>query len=266
MNELVPLWRRALTVEICWLDRAGDPAALVTTPLLAQGIPCVALPYARADEVASLRHAEQAAFAVTDSRSLRPGIDGRVVIGAIQVLDDLEGKHFAAELLPQELVKYPPSRSLADSPLLRRENWWWLPRILIRLVNPIQAYALSPRTNPARHGLLTGVRDAALRLETVDVADSRQQTVRLHTMTGQAGNVDRGPGLIVGYDYSIPDLERWETWSLHGTLDHDELVVTQRSGDPEAGLAPLPLLQRVRRQHTLSRRCRRNIRAAEQGG
>ncbi|EHR49984.1 hypothetical protein SacmaDRAFT_1714 [Saccharomonospora marina XMU15] len=266
MNALIPLWRRAITAEVCWLTAEGDPAAVAATPLLDRDVPCVALPYSRAGEVAGLRDAEQVAFAVTDSRSLRPGVPAMAVVGAVSVLDDTEGDHFVVELLKQELVKFPPTRTLADSPLLCRENWWWLPRLIIRLERVTRLLELPPRTNPARHGLLVRERDATLAPGVVEVLDGRHDRLPLRDAGGKALRGDGGPALVFGYDYSMPDLERWETWSRGGRLLGDELVVERRSGSPDADLSPLSLLGRVRRQREMSRECKRNILAAQRRG
>ncbi|WP_199434924.1 hypothetical protein [Qaidamihabitans albus] len=262
MNELVPLWRRALAAEICWLDGAGEPAALAVTPLLAGDVPCVALPYARAGEVASLHEAARVAFAVTDSRSLPGGGPGRAWIGSAGRTEDSEGDFFAVELLRQELLKYPPSRALADSPLLCRENWWWLPRIVIRLERPVREVELPPRTNPRRHALLVRERDGELSLDTAEIPESpeiRPSQVVLRRPDGGDLRGDGAGAMALGYDYSMPDLERWETWSLRGRLLGDRLDVTERHGDPDAELGPLPLLERIRRQRALSRGCRRGL-------
>ncbi|WP_116708117.1 hypothetical protein [Actinomycetospora cinnamomea] len=256
-------WRRAITAELCWIEPDGRPVALAVTPLVVDGLPVVALPYAHAPVVSGLRAAEQAAFVVSDSRSLRRDETGRAAIGRVEVTDDTDGGLLVDEVLGQELRKYPPSRSLVDSPLLRRENWWWLPRIVVRL-DPATAeeVAVPRRTNPRAHRLL--VRDAGDR-PGIDVVEVRGGGERL-SLTGLAGERLRGDGAgatVFGYDYSQPDLERWESWSVHGTLFGDELVVSGREGDPERDLGPLPLLRRLSRHRELSRGCRRGIAAAE---
>jgi hypothetical protein len=264
VNEFDRLWRRALTGEICWLAASGEPVVLPVTPLLAgaEQVPCVAIPYADAGEVASLRSAGTVAFAVTDSRSLDRGLPGRAAIGTVEVVDDTEGEIFSGELLRQELMKYPPSRTLADSPLLCRENWWWLPRIIIRLDHVRRELELPARTNPATQAVLVRDDGTGLALDTVAVAHDREP-VRLSRLAAGSLRGDGAPTALCGYDYSMPDLERWERWSLHGALYGDELSVSRRSGDPEAELAPLSLLPRIRRQHALARACRRELAARE---
>ncbi|MFD2396399.1 hypothetical protein ACFSVJ_05525 [Prauserella oleivorans] len=253
---------------MCWIGPDGTPSALAATPLLLGSAPCVALPYARADEIAGLRTAGTATFAVTDSRSLPPGEAGLARTGRVRVHDDVTGELFAAELLEQELRKYPPSRTLADSPLLRRENWWWLPRVIVSLDGPADPGLVRrplARTNPARHALLAEARPDGLALRSVAVGDDAgaDATVVLRDLAGEAGPAEPTPALAIGYDYAIPDLERWETWSLAGTTHGNTLTVTQRSGNPGAELTALTLLERTRRHAALSRACRRTIRTFE---
>lgn len=264
MNEFDQLWRRALTGEISWLTASGEPAVLPVTPLSggSDGLACVALPYSSAGEVAGLRSATEVAFSVTDSRSLSQGRPGRAVIGDVEIIDDTEGEIFSVELLRQELVKYPPTRTLADSPLLCRENWWWLPRIIVRPMRVRRELELAARTNPATQALLVRDDGTGLTLDTVTVEHDRDP-VRLTQLDGGPLRGDGAASAVSGYDYSMPDLERWERWSLHGALFGDELSVAHRSGNPEADLAPLSLLPRIRRQHALARDCRKELAARE---
>ncbi len=274
MDEFVPLWRSAITAELCWLDTDGTPRALATTPLLDRGVPCVALPYSRAAEAAGLRRAGRAGFVVTDSRSVPDGESGLACTAAVEVVDDTEGDLFAVELLGQELRKYPPSRALADSPLLCRENWWWLPRLVVRLTGSVRTEPLALRTDPARHALLVrpgedGPRPVTVAVPGADGGNSPDDgagpgpTVPLRPIGGDRLDGDGTDALVFGHDYSIPDLERWETWALAGRLRDEGLVPDHRQGTPDAGLAPLGLWQRIRAHHRLASRCKRGIMAAE---
>ncbi|OLT47068.1 hypothetical protein BJF85_01290 [Saccharomonospora sp. CUA-673] len=262
MTRLVQAWRKAVTAELCWTGADGTPAAIAVTPLVESSTVCVALPYARAHEVADLRAAGAATFAVTDSRSLddRPGVAGS---GPVTIIDDLEGEEFVDGLLDQELAKYPPSRALADSVLLRREHWWWLPRIIVRLgadvggVEDVSETSLPARTNPARHALaVTGARGAAPDVHCVDIGEpgdgaASEAAPQVRNLAG--GQLGDGAALLLGYDYTMPDLERWETWTLSGTVTRGALHVAARSGEPGADLPPLGLLARTRRHRRLAK-------------
>ncbi len=261
MHKLVKLWRSALVVEVCWLDAAGRPAGMPATPLLLDDVPCLALPYSWRDRVADLRASPEVAFAVTDARSLPAETSGIAVFGTAGVVEDLDGSVFADELLEQELVKYPPSRVLADSVLLRRENWWWLPRLIVRLDGMTRTAELTPRDDASRQALL--VRDdPGLRVDTVAVERREEQRLLLRSLDGEDLRGDTGPALVLGHDHTT-DFERWEPWSSSGHLRGAELLVEQSSGQPGAPLSPLRLLERIRRQRALEKACRRGITAAE---
>lgn len=262
MDELPAVWRRATGCEVCWLDRSGNPSALATVPLVDGEVPCVALPYCLASTAAGLRAAGQVAFAVTDSRSLPHGADGTAVIGTVTVGEDISGDHFVTDLLDQELLKYPPSRALADSLLLRRENWWWLPRVLVRLDRVDAAVPLPPRRDASRDALLVRDDGRGLRLDVASAPDWDAATVALRTPSGGSLRGDGAPTVALGHDHT-PDRERWESWSRRGELRGDVLAVTEREGRPGLDAAPLRLLERLRRQRALERGCRAGIAAAE---
>lgn len=262
MHDLVTAWRRALVAEVCWLDGHEHPESMPATPTLIDGVPCLALPYARRSQAAALRAASEVAFAVTDARSLPDGARGVAAFGSVTVTEDLDGSVFTDKLLDQELVKYPPSRTLADSLLLRRENWWWLPRLIVRLDRVTHTVELTPREEASRQALL--VRDGlGLRVDTVTAERRDEQHLRLESLEGQELRGDTGPALVLGHDYTDPDFERWEPWSLRGHLRGNEFLVEQCSGERATPLPPLRLLERIRRQRALEKACRRGIATAE---
>ncbi|MQA09513.1 MAG: hypothetical protein GEU98_13360 [Pseudonocardiaceae bacterium] len=262
-GEPSQVWRRAVTGEMCWLGAGGQPQALPVIPLLDGDVPCVAVPYAHADAVTGLAEASEVAFAVTDSRSLPAASAGRAVLGQVALTEDTDGDVFAPELLPQELAKYPPSRTLADSPLLCRENWWWLSRIIVRLPRVTRVVELPARSDPVRHALLVRDDGSGLALHTVAAREWSAPRIGLGRLGGGELRGDSGPALVVGYDYSMPDLERWESWLVRGSLLGDELLVSDREGAPGKELGPLPLVDRIRRQRALAKACQRGIAAAE---
>lgn len=262
--EAAEVWRRALAGELAWVTGTGQVGALPVVPLELDGLPGVALPYSAADSVASLRRADRAAFIVSDGRA-RSNVGG-VLAGPVTVTDDVDGSRFVADLLPRELVKHPPSRALADSVLLRRENWWWLPRIIVALSVVERTASLPLRTDAAHDGVLVYDGGDGPRVTVVAPApDSDWATPRVrlvaHGDTPPRG--DGGPALIIGHDYTAPDFERWETWTVRGALRGAELLVTDRTGEPGASLEPLGLFQRMRRHRALMRACKEGIAATE---
>ncbi|TCP51976.1 hypothetical protein EV191_106140 [Tamaricihabitans halophyticus] len=258
-SELARSWRGAVTGELCWLDADGRPAALSVIPLSDAGQPCVALPYAQEARIAGLREAGEVAFVVSDSRSLRADQPALVGFGGVTVVDDVEGERFSDGLLEVELRKYPPSRALADSPLLRREHWWWLPRVLVRLRGATRVDELAARTNPARHAVLVRGGAAGLTVDTVDIAEWAEPRIRLTALAGGELDARDEPGLLFGYDYSMPDLERWESWTARGWAHGAEFAVDGLTGSPEVNLGPLRLRERMRRQRDLAKSCQRAL-------
>lgn len=260
MERFVQVWRRAASCEIAWIDAAGVPGALSAVPLLDGPVPCVALTYDRAHLRPALAGATEVAFAVTDARALPSGADGVAAIGRLVLSDDLDGADYADTLLEQELRKYPPARALADSPLLRRENWWYLPRIVVRLDRVDRAVAVGARREPARDALLVRDDGAGLRLDVARAEDWSGERVALLASDPLRG--DGAPTLAHGCDHS-PDRERWQTWWARGALHGDELTVTEREGEPGAAPDALRLWERLRRARALSKGCRQGIAAAE---
>ncbi|NYH78370.1 hypothetical protein FHR84_001692 [Actinopolyspora biskrensis] len=259
-------WREALTAELCWVDGEGRPGAIAATPLSDGDTPCVALPYSWLPLVRELSRAEEAGFSVTDGRSLGAGDDGLVAYGPVRVREDLTGEGFLHGLLEQELFKYPPSRLLADSVLSRRENWWWTPRLIVEMPSPDRVVELAARVDPGRHALAVG--DVSARPEVSTVSLDGFTTGRVKC-SGLAGNepLRAASGVLFGHDYTASDFERWESWRMFGRFSADELLIEHREGDgPGRRLAPLGLLERVRRRHRLAKECRRAIVAAERGG
>lgn len=260
MERFVQVWRRAPSCEVAWIDAAGVPGALSAVPLLDGPVPCVALTFDRAHLRPALAAAPEVAFAVTDARALPRDAGGVAAIGRIVLTDDLDGADYADSLLEQELRKFPPSRALADSPLLRRENWWYLPRIVVRLDRVDRTVAPAARRDPGRDALLVRDDGAGLRLDVARAEDWSGERIALQGREALRG--DGAPTLAHGCDHS-PDRERWDTWSVRGALLGEELAVTARDGAPGAAPAALGLWERLRRARALSKGCRQGIAAAE---
>lgn len=271
MDDAFGRWRGALAGELVWLTAGGQVGGMAVVPLELNGMPCVALPYAVAPLVASVREAPVTAFVVSDGRSRRGA--GAVISGPVRVVDDLEGTTFVTDLLPTELRKHPPSRALAGSLLLRRENWWWLPRIIVSLSAVHETYDIPRRKNPATDGILAYRAGDRLRVNVVTADDWSAPRIavehptetegRTHEPVGLPPTADGEPALVMGHDYSVPDFDRWETWTLRGVLRGGELLVADRSGEPGQPLGPLRLRARLRRHRALERACRAGIAAAE---
>ncbi|MGJ7908413.1 hypothetical protein ACOQFL_18265 [Actinopolyspora sp. H202] len=261
MRRIRSVWREALTGELCWVDSAGCPNGIAVTPLLRGEVPCVALPYSHRGIVRLLAEAAEVGFAVTDGRSLRAGQSGMVAFGPVRVIDDLSGSLFGEQLLEQELRKYPPSRALVDSLLLRRENWWWMPRVLVELSGVNRVVEPARRDDPARNALLIHGPETAT-VSAVALGDRGSGRMEL-TPLDDALPLDGEAGMVFGYDYTSADLERWESWWFSGSLERGRLEITHGEGTPGEKSRPLGLLERIRRRHRIAKACRGEITAAE---
>ncbi len=261
MTNFQDAWKRAVAGELSWIGPGESPDVLPVVPLQLDGAACVALPYRHLDLVAELRGADEVAFSVTDPGSLRSQERGYAAIGRVSVIEDIEGALFAERLLPQELVKYPPSRGLADTALLRREHWWWLPRLVVTLREVDRVASLPPRAEPEAALL---VRDGAgLRLDVVSGEDWSADRVVLRSATGDPLYGDGVPAMAMGHAYTRPDLERWEPWARRGVLRGDVLAVSERLGAPAETLRPLGIWQRIKRHRDLERSCVAAVKRAE---
>ncbi|GAB3548465.1 hypothetical protein [Actinopolyspora lacussalsi] len=261
MRQIRSVWRKALTGELCWVDSAGRPNGIAVTPLLRGEVPCVALPYSHRATVRLLAEATEVGFAVTDGRSLRTGEGGMVVFGPVRVIDDLSGSLFGEQLLEQELRKYPPSRALVDSLLLRRENWWWMPRVVVELSGVNRVVESARRDDPARDALLIHGSETPA-VSTVALGERSSGRMEI-TPLDDALLSDGGTGMVFGYDYTSTDLERWESWRFSGSLRRGGLEISHGEGTPGEKSRPLGLLERIRRRHKIAKACRGEITVAE---
>jgi hypothetical protein len=243
--------------ELVWPGGADPPSALGVVPLLVGSSPAVALPWAYEARARAVAAAGSAALVLSDPRLSGSAWQPLAAVGRVTLVEDGEAELFRARLLDQELRKHPPARVLAGSPLLRREHWWYLPRLVLLLeVQTVQPVA--PRSGP--HEAVLAVDDGGLRLSTVRVADWDADPL---PVAGGPPDV-RGPAVLVGQEVSVPDAERWTVHATSGRYDSARLHDVRR---PETrALEPVPGLRaRVRRQRELERACVRALRAAGHG-
>lgn len=259
MAEPLEAWRRASVGELSWVGPQGLEAIPVV-PLMLGRSPCVALPYSLLERGASVRGA-RAAFSVTDTRT--GGHSAAVLTGPVEVTEDPAGEVFVEELLDQELVRHPPTRLRADSLLSRRENWWWLPRVLVRLTRIDQAEALPGRDRPTDALAVSSVQGSPA-VQVVSAPAWPSEAGAEVEVFGRAGEPLKGRGgpvLVFGHQHS-PDVERWESWYRRGRLTGERFVVQESEGEPRERVAPLGLAERYRSHRAVARACRAGLRAA----
>nr|WP_246422079.1 hypothetical protein [Nocardiopsis mwathae] len=267
---MITVWRRSTAAELCWIAPDG-PTGIPVVPLLWDDRPCVALPLAHLAAVDTMTSGT-AAFAVTGERP--GGAPAMVAAGRVDIRFDLEGEGFVDHLLDQEAVKYPPTRLRSDSMMARRENWWWLARVLITLADVENVRELPGRSRPedallvrpderGTHG--RGPRPDLPRVDVVTAREWPQDPGATADLWERGGSPLEGagePAFAFSHAHS-PDRERWERWHRTGTLIGEELRVAAGAGGPTAGLRPFGVIERFRNHRDVARRCRRGIAAAE---
>jgi hypothetical protein len=243
-SALLDTWRAAPLAEVAWRRPGGPPEIAVVVPLVAEGRPVVALSY---DRLGEARRMATVGHAVAAVHAFAPD-EARMATADVSVTEDPTGRDFSDRLLPQELAKHPPSRSLADSLLLRSEHWWYLPRLVI---------TLHPRTgahHPRRDALVAVDTARGLELTTVDLDGPE------HAPTLSPGVPD-GPAMVLRHGAEVPDLEgRWrQRW--WGTIEDGRLLLDGWDQQGAPGRRP-GVWRRWRDEIALSRACRVGLREA----
>jgi hypothetical protein len=243
--------------ELVWSVPGGAPRAIAVVPLLLNDAPAVALPWAYEEQARAAAAAGSAALVLSEPRLAGPTWEPLTAVGGLLLVEDGEGELFCERLLDQELRKHPPARALAGSPLLRREHWWYQPRLVL-LLESAQVLPIGARRGP--QDAVLAVDDDGLQVATVQVTDWEVEPLRL-----VGGPADpHGPAVLVGQEVSEPDAERWTAHVTSGRYEDGRLLVTQRP--PTRELEGVPGLRtRVRRQRELERACVKALRAAGHG-
>ncbi|MDA2812560.1 hypothetical protein O4J56_18090 [Nocardiopsis sp. RSe5-2] len=271
-DDISGAWRRAVTGELCWTGPSG-PAGIPVVPLVLDGRPCAALPAALLAEADTLTSG-RAAFALTSERHGGPGM---AASGPVEVVADADGSLFTEHLLAQELVKHPPTRLRADSLMAQRENWWWLPRVVVVLsrveaerelpvrsapedavlVRPAQGTAPSPGAGAGT------AEDPRVDVVTADAwPGDGADPVRLRLADGSPPDGRGERAFLFGHRHS-PDFERWERWHRAGTVTGDRLSVEEAEGDPVGEVAPFGVFERLRNHRELVKACKAGVAALE---
>lgn len=252
----------AVVVEVGWRTPEGTVRAAARTPLLydpeAAG-PTLALTYDDAGLAAELSAAESVVLIVSDARLVLRDWEPIAWRGRAHVDPDPEGDAFLYEMVDQELRKHPPTRMRADSLLQRRENWWYVARLLVRFTGLDPIGAPAARNEPDQ-GVLVWNGEQELRVDTVAVDDWSADRMRLRALGGHGPQERTGPAALLRHDYS-DDFDRRAHLLVTGRIDHDTLEVAGREGN--AQLPPVPSWwQRLRSARRLERQCTRAISAA----
>ncbi len=242
--------------ELAWVDGSGAPEVRGTVALLRGDVPVLAFTYADAPVASAVAAAAQVTLSLTESRSTGRGFAPLLLRGRPRLVPDPAGTVFTDELLDQELRRFPPARVLADSPLLRREHWWYLPRLLVEIdVDSVQPI---PVRSDARDHLLVVAGGDGPEVVVAGSAEESPEQLSLDVREPPVRPTGAGRAVLFGQDASFPDLERWSQWRYRGTFGSDTFEVHEAPA--RVGLGPAPGVRtRWRRQRQLEKQCRQAI-------
>ncbi|WP_119069794.1 pyridoxamine 5'-phosphate oxidase family protein [Rubrobacter indicoceani] len=261
-EDLLRSAETAAVAELAYRDRDGRISARPVTPVVLDGRPAFTLTYAEAELAEHLERNPEACLSFTDSRLARVGWRPLGVSGRLSVVPDIEGELFCEELIHQELVKFPPGRKLSNSLILRRENWWYVPRFILKLEAAGEAVPLIRRQPQRDHAVLFWREVGGVSCDVV-AADYRGEPdfVSVSSLTGRV-LPGSGEAVIYACDFSVPDLEHRVSFRASGRLRGGRLAVESREGERNLGNPP-GILARWREFRSLEQRCRAGIEARE---
>lgn len=268
VGDLVGASRSAGVAELCWSDPQGNPRATAIVPLEHEGRPALALHWSQWPVVRELAACPAVAWVLSDRRLAQRDWQPGVGLGRMRLVVDDDGVVFTESMLDQELRKHPPSRAFADNPVLRREHWWFLPRLIL-VLEPTEVHGVGERADADHQGVLAvGSAGGGLSVDTVAVdpaaVNAAVEAPVTCTSLGRRSAQRPGAAVLLRHDFSVPDLECWGREITSGHWDGTGLHAVQRPvAVPAPTLPPAPgLRERLRRHRELERECRRALRAA----
>lgn len=235
--------------ELTWTRPSGDVHAVGVIALAYHARPVVAFTYAAAAVAREIAASPHVVLALTEQRSTSSAFVAMAASGRPTLYEDREGDFFVDELLLEELRRYPPARRYADSPLLRREHWWYLPRLVVGL-DVDDVHPLTGRSSADEHLLAVATAPGEITVRT-----ARVESGTTDVAVAPNAPVTEGPAVLFGQDASFPDLEQWSQWCWRGWWNGHHLEVQDAPG--RVGLGPVPgIWQRWRAHRDFERRCR----------
>jgi hypothetical protein len=250
----------AAVAELSYIDPAGVPRAVSLVPLRLDNDVCFALPYSRAGLAQEIGRSPRALVSFTDSRLAYKGWQALAVSGSSKVFPDPDGELFIEKLLEQELRKHPPSRRLIDTFVMRRDYWWYVPRLIVRFSPQGRARELTRRQSPGSALLIWTLR-SNLDLDVVEVDDWEGARVAVRSLTGRDIDAASGEALLFFHNFEVPERDRVAEYSAWGRLERGAVKVSSRGGTRDLG-PPATLRERMRSLRELERLCRAGLRGA----
>jgi hypothetical protein len=242
--------------------RAGEVLLEPVVPVAAGGAVGLLLPFDRTALAEALAAAGHATLVTWDARLALRGWTALAAAVAVDVAADLDGAWVDEGWLQPLLRTHPPSRALLDTPLLRREHWWAVPRWRVTATRVLETWALPRRTGPDQALLAWDGAAPSPSVAAVAAPAWTAEVVELAWLGGRALPESTGAVAALLHDVRVPDLDHECALHLGGRLDGGSLHVRSRTGSA-ALAAPPSLWRRLRDARARERSCRRAIEAAE---
>lgn len=245
---------------LSWIGPTGLPNVCGVVALKWQDSPAIAFTYAAADRARELGRAPTVALTLTEPRSTADAFAASIIRGRPRLIEDLDGAVFAEKMLDQELRRYPPARRYADSPMLLREHWWYLPRLILT-IDVDELRPMPVRSESADHVLVVGAQ-GRISAHPVRIEPERAGPSTIAYVPLGSDVPPDGHAVLFGQDASFPDLEQWTTWCFRGDCVDGRFEVDEEPA--RTRLEPVPSVwQRVRREAAFARACRSGVERAE---
>ncbi|MGI8947183.1 MAG: hypothetical protein ACR2FV_04255 [Ornithinimicrobium sp.] len=252
--------------DLAWIDNDGAPAVAPVLPLTRGEDVLLALTFDQVRWAHQLAVAGRVVLVLRDPRGTGSAFEPAAWRADVRLQIDPDGDFYQEHLITQELRRYPPSRTLVDSPMLSREHWWYLPRLIVHLDDMVALESVPRARTDGRDHLLAGARDGIPTVSTVRTATAAPGEGPVPVEVTGGDSPVPGPAVLFAQDASYPDLERWVGWSWRGVLrlEEEHGVLVGGIGPDRIGLPPTPGLGRRWRTHReLQRNCRRALAAYE---
>lgn len=249
--------RTAATAELSWVGPDG-PDGDAVTPLQRDGRPVLAVPFAYEAWARDLAALPEVILTLSDPRLSGQRWKAMALRARPRLVEDSEGEVFCDELLEDELRKHPPSRALVDSILLRRENWWFVPRLLVHL-DVVETHRFVERFGRDEVVLVTA-EGPRVRVDAVRVSGWGTPRLGLESLAvDDPLPAEADDAVLLCHDFTEPDMERWDVVRVRGRLSSSTLVTPEPVGRP--GVRGMPRLgERLLRHRDLRRRCIKALR------
>lgn len=210
-NDVLAAAAASAVAVFAFRDAGGRPLALPVTP------------YVHGETVvitSTLAYTRKAQLVRDDDR-VALLVGGVHIVGRADVRADLRGDFFVANLLDQELAKYPPARALVAVPLHRRVFGWYFGRALMFFTPE----SVEQRPGSDAGTVITLDADGFPSILPLEVPDAPFD----HLAVPHSAATHDGPALLLQHRESA-DMSDLRHASMHGTLARGAFTVRRRIG------------------------------------